>query len=50
MDTFVEVSLILPKKNLAFFFKYEDQYKAYFSPIGNTLVFGGAWTLAIPRS
>jgi len=45
-----QLSLILPKKNLAFFFKYEDEYKAYSSPIGNTLVFGGAWTLAIPKS
>ena len=44
-----QLSLILPKKNLAFFFKYEDEYKAYSAPIGNTLVFGGAWTLKIPK-
>jgi hypothetical protein len=44
-----QLSLILPKPNLVFFFKYEDEYKAYSSPIGNTLVFGGAWTLKIPK-
>lgn len=45
-----QLSLILPKKNLALFFKYEDEYKAFSRPIGNTLVFGGSWTLKIPRS
>lgn len=44
-----QLSLILPKRNLVFFFKYEDEYKAYSSPIGNTLVFGGAWTLKTPK-
>jgi len=44
-----QLSLILPKPSLIFFFKYEDEYKAYSSPIGNTLVFGGAWTLGIPK-
>jgi len=45
-----QLTFILPKKNLAFFFKYEDEYKAYSRAIGNTLVFGGSWTLRIPKS
>jgi hypothetical protein len=45
-----QLSLILPKKNLALFFKYEDEYKAFSRPIGNTLVFGGSWTLKLPKS
>jgi len=44
-----QLALILPKPNLFFFFKYEDEYKAYSSPIGNTLVFGFAWTVAVPK-
>lgn len=44
-----QLSLILPKSNLIFYFKYEDEYKAYSTPIGNTLVFGGAWTLGLPK-
>jgi hypothetical protein len=44
-----EVSFILPKKNFVLFFKYYDEYKAYSSPIGNTVVFGGIWTLKIPK-
>ena len=44
-----QLTLILPKKNLALFFKYEDEYKAYSSPIGNTVIFGGSWTLKIPK-
>ena len=27
----------------------KDEYKAYSTPIGNTIVFGGAWTLKIPK-
>lgn len=45
-----QATFILPKKNLAFFFKYEDEYKAYSRPIGNTLVIGGSWTLKIPKA
>ena len=44
-----EASFILPKKNFVLFFKYYDEYKAYSSPIGNTVVFGGTWTLKIPK-
>jgi hypothetical protein len=42
-------NFILPKKNLVFWFKYYHEYKAYSRPIGNTIVFGGTWTLRIPK-
>jgi hypothetical protein len=44
-----QVSYILPAKHLSFFFKYEHEYKSYSHTLGNTIVFGGAWTLAIPE-
>lgn len=44
-----QVTFLLPQKSLAMFFKYEDEYKAYSGPIGNTIVFGGTWTLKIPK-
>jgi hypothetical protein len=45
-----EATFILPKKSFILFFKYYDEYKAYSRPIGNTVVFGGTWTLKIPKS
>jgi hypothetical protein len=42
-------SLVLPAKNLAFFFKYYDEYLAKARPEGRTIVFGGSWTLRIPK-
>ncbi len=44
-----QVTYILPVKHLSFFFKYEHEYKSYSHTLGNTIVFGGAWTLAIPK-
>jgi hypothetical protein len=44
-----QVNLILPPKNLALFFKYEHEYKAYSHTLGTTIVFGGSWTLRIPK-
>ena len=43
-------TFILPKKKLAFFFKYEHEYNSYSHTLGNTLVFGGSWTLRIPET
>jgi hypothetical protein len=37
-----EITFILPKKNLALFFKHEHEYAAYARTFGNTLVFGGS--------
>ena len=44
-----QITYILPAKHLSFFFKYEHEYKSYSHTLGNTIVFGGAWTLAIPK-
>lgn len=44
-----QLTYILPAKNLSFFFKYEHEYKSDSHTLGNTLVFGGAWTLRIPK-
>lgn len=35
--------------NLVLFFKYEHEYKSYSHTLGNTIVFGGNWTLRIPK-
>jgi hypothetical protein len=43
-----QASFIMPAKNLALFFKYEHEYDAYSHTLGNTIVFGGSWTLPIP--
>jgi hypothetical protein len=44
-----QITYILPAKHLGFFFKYEYEYKSYSHTLGTTIVFGGAWTLAIPK-
>jgi len=38
-----------PAKNFSLFFKYEHEYSASSHTLGNTVVFGGAWKLLIPR-
>ena len=43
-------NLILPKKNLLVFFKYEHEYSSSAHTLGNTIVFGGSWTLKIPKT
>jgi hypothetical protein len=44
-----QVNYILPAKNLSFNFKFEREYTAYSHFLGDTIVFGGAWTLRIPK-
>jgi len=45
----VQSNLILPKKNLSFFFKYYNEFAAKARSQGRTFVFGGSWTLKIPK-
>jgi hypothetical protein len=40
---------ILPMKNLSFYVKGYHEYTAYSHFVGTTIVFGGAWTLRIPK-
>jgi hypothetical protein len=44
-----QANYILPAKNLVFFFKYYHEYSAKARPEGRTIVFGGSWTLKIPK-
>jgi len=44
-----QLTYILPTKNLSLFFKYEHEYMSSSHTLGNTIVFGGAWTLRIPK-
>jgi hypothetical protein len=43
-------NFILPKKSLLFFFKYYNEYSAKARPEGRSFVFGGSWTLKIPKA
>lgn len=45
----VQSNFILPAKDLAFFFKYYDEYRALARVQGRTFVFGGSWTFRIPK-
>ncbi|MGC2528439.1 MAG: transporter [Candidatus Acidiferrum sp.] len=45
----VQANVIMPAKNLLFFFKYYNEYSAKARPEGRTIVFGGSWTLQIPK-
>jgi hypothetical protein len=45
----VQANVIMPAKNLLFFFKYYNEYSAKARPEGRTIVFGGSWTLLIPK-
>ncbi len=40
---------ILPAKGFVLFFKYYGEYSAKARPQGRTIVFGGSWTLKIPK-
>jgi hypothetical protein len=42
-------NFILPAKGLTLFFKYQDEYLAKARPEGRTIVFGGSFTLRIPK-
>ncbi|MGD0444088.1 MAG: transporter [Edaphobacter sp.] len=44
-----QTNYILPAKALNFYFKFEDEYRAFARPQGRTIVFGGTWTLRIPK-
>jgi hypothetical protein len=44
-----QATYILPMKNLNFYVKGEHEYTAYSHFVGNTFVYGLAWTLRIPR-
>jgi hypothetical protein len=44
-----QATFIMPTKNLALWFKYEHEYEAYSHTLGTTIVFGGSWTLRIPK-
>lgn len=43
-------NFILPAKDFVLFFKYYDEYSAKARPEGRTIVFGGSWTLKIPKA
>jgi hypothetical protein len=44
-----QTNFILPTKGVNLFFKYEDEYSAKAAPQGRSFVFGGSWTLRIPK-
>jgi hypothetical protein len=44
-----QTNFILPVKALSFFFKYYDAFSAKAAPEGSTILFGGSWTLRIPK-
>jgi hypothetical protein len=44
-----QANYILPAKDFLLFFKYYDEYSAKARVEGRTLVFGGSWTLRIPK-
>ena len=44
-----QLNFILPAKNFSLFFKYYHEYSASSHTLGNTIVFGGTWTLLIPK-
>jgi hypothetical protein len=44
-----QTNFILPPRNLNFFFKFENEYRTFARPEGRTIVFGGSWTLRIPK-
>ena len=44
-----QTNFILPVKALNFFFKFEDEYRAFATPQGRTIVFGGSYTFRIPK-
>lgn len=41
---------IMPTKNLALFFKYEDEFTSHSHTLSNILAFGGCSALRIPES
>jgi len=45
-----QINYILPAKNLVFFFKGYNEYRALARVEGRTIVFGGSWTWAFPKA
>jgi len=45
----LQANYILPAKAVVLFFKYYDEYSAKARVQGRTFVFGGSWTLRIPK-
>src|SRR5271168_5131103 len=45
-----QINYILPAKNLLFFFKGYDEYRALARVEGRTIAFGFSWTLRIPKA
>jgi hypothetical protein len=44
-----QFTYILPVKNLSINFKYETELSSSSHTLGRTIVFGGAWTVRIPK-
>lgn len=44
-----QLNYIHPATKLVLFFKYEHEYKSSSHTLGDTIVFGGNWTLSIPK-
>ena len=44
-----QANFIMPAKNFVMFFKYEHEYASKSTTLGPTIVFGGSWTLRIPK-
>lgn len=44
-----QATFIMPAKNLSLWFKYEHEYESFSHTLGTTIVFGGSWTLRIPK-
>jgi hypothetical protein len=45
----IQTNFILPVKALNFFFKFEDEYRAFARPEGRAIAFGGYYTFRIPK-
>jgi hypothetical protein len=45
-----QVTLIFPKRDLSLYVKGYHEYSATYHLLGTNIVFGGAWTLRIPKS
>lgn len=46
----MQANFIMPAKSFLLFFKYYGEYSAKARPLGRTIVFGGSYTLKIPKS
>ena len=44
-----QLNYILPGTKFSLFFKYYHEYTSYSHTLGDTIVFGGVWTLSIPK-